>query len=943
MLAAILAVLLVVASFASPAGAQSVSTATGVITGEITDTTGAMLAGVTVTVAGDALMGERAAVTPGAGTYRFVALPPGVYRLTLTRPGFAEVARDGVYVASGFTATLDVTMSPARLTHEVEVSRAATAIDRHATSIGTTFDARQLASLPGARSMGSILSAAPSVHVTRFDVGGSSLEAGSYGAYGIFGANRPMVEGLSVTGIASTGFQLDFGSFEEISVGTGAHGPEWHSAGVQMQFVSKSGGNRYRGSLYAAYENRHWQAFNVDDDQVRRGASSGGGLGPREVNRLWRFHDVDADLGGYIRRDAAWWYASFRDHETSARQVNFPVAPLRTRLTNYTGKATLRPAPGQQVVAYGQAGRNHQPYHLDPFGPAGSSTTAVNHSADSTSRYLSWGWIGKVEWNGSLGNRSFFDLRVGQFGANEARTPNGHAPRFEDVVTLAVAGGNRDWDERYRRSQLLASVSRLEEGWLGRHLFKAGGEVFLTTEAQGWREGFPGDVVHVLRDGVPVEVYLFETPAHSESALWTYSAYASDSWQPHRRLTVNLGVRFDRFRVFLPEQFHEGGRFGPAQRFPRVDVASWNVLVPRLGAAYDLTGDGRTVLKASFARFTLPPGTLLGANVNPNPAEWWRRHAWSDANGSGVWEPGEEGAIARASRGGATSESLDPSVELPAVTEAAGWVERELPARIGLRTGLVWRRGSGYFARVDANRPFDAFSVPVPIADPGPDGQAGTGDDGPAIQGFDLASLTGSRNVVGNVAGAETRHWTWEMTAQRRFAGRWSLMAGLAHVWHGDHAAGYFGQAVRQNAYPVTPNDLINAGPDGRYDFRTWTAKLHAIVDGPWGVNLAPLLRHQSGQPFGRTFVRGFNYGNVRVLAEPMGTRRMDHVTLLDLRAEKGLALPGGRRLAAFVDVYNLLNTNPEPGLNWSSGSRFLQPLSIVPPRIARLGARLDW
>ena len=109
------------------------------------------------------------------------------------------------------------------------------------------------------------------------------------------------------------------------------------------------------------------------------------------------------------------------------------------------------------------------------------------------------------------------------------------------------------------------------------------------------------------------------------------------------------------------------------------------------------------------------------------------------------------------------------------------------------------------------------------------------------------------------------------------------------------------------------------------------------------GLRFAPLLRHQSGQPFGRTFTTRLRYGTVRVLAEPMGTRRMDNVTLLDVRVEKGFRLPGGRRVAAFVDVFNLLNANPEQNINWSSGSAFLQPLAIVPPRIARLGARLDW
>jgi hypothetical protein len=140
----------------------------------------------------------------------------------------------------------------------------------------------------------------------------------------------------------------------------------------------------------------------------------------------------------------------------------------------------------------------------------------------------------------------------------------------------------------------------------------------------------------------------------------------------------------------------------------------------------------------------------------------------------------------------------------------------------------------------------------------------------------------------------------------------------------------------------VTPNDLINAASGGQYEFRTWSAKVHGTYEGPWEVMITPLLRHQSGQPFGRTFAATSSYGNVRVLAEPVGTRRMDNVTLLDVRVEKGFRVPGGCRVAGFVDVFNLLNANPEQNVSWSSGS-FLRPLTIVSPRIARIGAKLEW
>ena len=97
-----------------------------------------------------------------------------------------------------------------------------------------------------------------------------------------------------------------------------------------MQIVSKSGGNHYRGKVYADFANRDWQSFDIDEGQVDRGAQGGRGLSPRDANRLWSYHDINADVGGFIKPDTAWWYLSVRAQEVSARQVNFPVKPLRT-------------------------------------------------------------------------------------------------------------------------------------------------------------------------------------------------------------------------------------------------------------------------------------------------------------------------------------------------------------------------------------------------------------------------------------------------------------------------------------------------------------------------------------------------------------------------------------------------------------------------------------
>jgi len=926
--------------------AQTVASTAGAITGTITDASGAVLSGVTIAISGVALMGTRTTTSSSEGLYRFPAVAPGEYSLVFTRQGFKKATLDGIHVDLGFTATVDVQLGLGMVEEDVTVIGGSDVVDTRSTASGANFNARQLSDLPTSRSMFAILSATPAVHVARIEVGGSSGDSGAYAAYGTLRANRPMVEGISVTGIGQTGLSLNFGSFDEVSVGTAAHGPEWPLPGVQMQFIVKSGGNDYHGSVYGDYENKALQSFNIDEDQIGRGAQGGPGLPPREANRLWSYHDINADLGGYLTRDKAWWYFSSREQDVAARVVNFPVKPLRTQLVNYSGKMTYLLSPNNKLIAFGHAGRNHQPNRLDPFGPVGgglTATTALNESEESTTEQLGWGWIWKGEWNSVIRDNAFLEVRLGDFDAYRREEPNGTAPRFEDVGTLAVRGGNRDWQQSLRRDQLLGSFSYFENGRFGNHSFKGGGEIFRTLETEIWRQSYPGDVLHVLRNGAPIEVYLFQTPSRSDNGLWTYAGYASDSWRVNERLTVNVGLRVDRYRVFLPEQMHPIGRFNaePHTFAAVADVIDWNVMVPRIGVIYDLTGRGQSIVKFSYGHYSFAPGSDF--NANANTSQWWRRYSWSDLNASGVWEPGEEGRLLD-SRGGTAPDSIDANLKLPLLKEIGAWFERELPGSIGLRTGVVWRGERQHFLRQNAGRPFEAFSVPIAIPDPGPDGRLATADDPPALHGYQLGQEVADLppNIVRNVRGSDSHYWTWDISATRRLSRQWSLMAGFDHIWNADQTSAYFGQSVRQNAYALTPNDLLNAGPDGTYEFRTWAAKLHGTYEAPWDVRVTPYVRYQSGQPFGRTFTTSLNYGNVRILAEPIDTRRMDNITIIDMRVEKRVRLSGSRRVAGFVDVFNLLNSNPEQTTSWSSGT-LLRPLSIVAPRIARVGMKLDW
>ena len=928
---------------------QIVDPATGSIVGTVRDATNAVTPGVAITVSSQALMTPRRTSTKDDGTYLVAGLPPGDYTLVYLLPGFTNLERT-VRVSVAFTATLDVALALASQRAEVTVTGRGSVLDRHSAAVAETFDSRDLADLPSSRSLAGLVAATPGMFMPSIEVGGGlGLLGGSFSAYGKNSSPRHTLEGIVVTGLFGFGFTPDYGAFAEVSVLTAAHGAEWPTAGIHTEMVTKSGGNRYTGSFYGAYENRAWQAMNVDAGQVARFAASGGGLSAGEVNQVWNYHDANADAGGFVRRDRLWWYASIRDQETAARLVNFPVEPSRTRLRNYSGKATYRPAPGHTFVVYGQRGQNHQPFRLDPSGVAGnelSASTAINLSAGSTANQQSRAWVWKGEWNGALNDALLFSARAGQFGAEQDFRSRSTAPRFEDIQTLVVTGGNRDSQSGATRNQLFGTVNYFKGGWFGSHHFRVGSEAIRFLTRDTWSQAFPGNVVHVLTGGSGSSVVLL-SPSESGQGVWTYAVYVTDSWRLADRLTLSLGLRFDRYRLFLPAQEHVDAS-GSVQQFAAVpNLIDWNTVVPRFAAVYDLTGAGTTVVKGSYARYRPAPNASTASNSNPNPPVWSIQYGWTDGNGSGQWEPGEEVGNGSRRRGGAAVEALDPALHLAVVDEAGAWFERELPTGIGFRTGVVWRRERSPFTRQNATQPFDAFTVPVTIRDPGTDGMPGTTDDGGILLAYDLPAdaILQAANIQRNVPGASSAYWTWEVDANRRTRGRWSLGAGFSYTWNSDQASGYSGQAARNNTYPLTPNDLINTGTRGRHEFTTWTATTHSTYQAPWDVRLTPVLRHQSGQPFGRTFTTGqLGYNSaVTLLAEPIGSRRMDNITIVDLRVEKRLRLNGSRHVSGFLDVFNCFNANPEQNMIWSSGPSFLRPLSIVSPRIAQVGVTLAW
>jgi hypothetical protein len=171
---------------------------------------------------------------------------------------------------------------------------------------------------------------------------------------------------------------------------------------------------------------------------------------------------------------------------------------------------------------------------------------------------------------------------------------------------------------------------------------------------------------------------------------------------------------------------------------------------------------------------------------------------------------------------------------------------------------------------------------------------------------------------------------------------RWSALMSYTKTWSGAQNNTFFGTNFRQDLLPVAPYDLINTDPDGKIRYTDWSLKLNGTYEAPWGFKISPMLRTQAGTNFGRTFTAVLNAGTVRVAAEPLNARRQDNINVFDFRVEKVVTL-NTLRIGPFLDVYNVFNTNADQNIVWASGSSYLRPTAIVPPRIARIGAKVSW
>jgi outer membrane receptor protein involved in Fe transport len=988
-------------SVSARASAQTAGKTEGAIVGTVTDPSHAAVPGVKVTLAGVEVMGARSVTSDENGIYRFPALAPGDYKLTYELAGFTTQTREGVHISLGFTATVNAEMAVGGETQTVTVTAETSAIDLQANTVTTNFEDQQLRNLPGSRDLWAVLSQTPAVAETKMDVGGSDALTqqpytvyglGSSGGVGGGGINRGEVEGMMVNEGAGGGgsdmFYVDYGAMQTISVNAASNTAEMPQPGVLSQLFVKTGGNEFHGDAYFDYENSAMEGHNIDASQMA--ALTSGGVQPTaavpltDTNRLQLFRDFSADAGGYLKKNKLWWFAAYRYTTT---EQNYPTLnePQRSWSPNYTVKVTYNITDRQKLVGFYTHSNKLQPDYLNALVISGGRQAGALESASTTWSSHYPVYVANAQYTFVITPKLVLEARAGTYYSGWTRNGKSNLPRIEDVTTNFVSGGLQNTASERRRPQANGSVSYIHSGWLGTHNLKFGSEYMRDTNFTPWGGlGLPGDlapsvpcpsvipnailgstcqVVSTLSNGSPLNAYFYANPGYVvRNGNSTFGFYGNDTWQISRRLTLNVGLRFDRQNIFSLQDTGPNG-----QTFPAANYIAFHNFGPRGGISYDLTGHGSSVVKLAFGHYFNYPAADYGAGLNPdNSGGWYYAYRWTPAadqlagrggdTAGNYYHAGDTLGALQAFQGGAATTAFPSNLKLANTYQASAYFEQQAGS-FTLRTGFVWNALRDIAGTVNVNRPLSAFTVPKTLYVPGPDNVASASS--PAVTVWDLAPGTPSAalNVFKNLP-ENDHYYNWEFTALKRTGSRWTLMGSFNYTWnYVRNFSNGFGTGSS-----FTPNQLINtagcanAAPcinNGMAQYYNWQGKLSSTVRLPWLVNMTPIFRLQSGIPFGRYFnTSGIKAPaglepsltvNGNVLAEPFGAERTGTMVLFDVRTEKQFRFGERFVTSGFVDLYNIFNANTNQAVTAASGASFLTPSSITPPRVARIGVKFQF
>ena len=864
------------------------------LTGTISDGAGAALAGVTVTLESPREPGGAQTTTTNArGVYRFSEVSPGLFDLTATVQGLQSARRTDLRVPLGTTLTVDLTLRAGGAPDAVTTNGAGPVVDVTAAVSTTKFAREDLESLP-VSGLG-FLQLGPGI--TPSAAFGSASDT-----------NQILIDGSPLGAPGNTAPDVHSYWMEEAQiVGVGANAHAGDFSGAVANITLRSGSNRWSG--LGEYNTRRpgWVGDNTDSlPEALRGE-----FRPQRILSRW---ESEAQAGGPVARNRLFFFTGFRYFRNEVFQAGrIGNVPFDVRASNFLAKLNWAPSNNVKVEGHIETDRNRS--------KGGLARNALPETAgDSTTRAESWN--ARATW--TVNPKMIVEIRSGGIDSQALGIPAerraGPPPRRDSVTGIVSGNAGMFADSFGNRNVTGASLTRFADGFAGRsHELEIGVE-FERATSRGV-SGFPGGRTFVDAAGVPVQLISWDGDTVEGTGKRT-TLYAQDSWSVLNRLSIHPGVRVAFNRGVVPD---------------RGTVFKTNPVSPRLGVAWDVMSDHRTVARAAYDR--LHEGLSTPIFVFLNTSGMTPRITYR------VLGPGTFQEQNRVTPGNV---AVDEGLAHAYVDQYLVGIERELFADFSLTVQYVRRNFGGIWARIN---PVSQYA-PVQRRDPGPDGQLGTADDGQLITVFNLLNPGQSSLVLTNPGDAFRRYDGFQVIGEKRYTRDWQLLAAYTWSSTGGTVPNAIGSSRASSADTGpgglfgNPNSRINAGGPS---FADYTHQIN--VQGTWllpawgGVGLSASYRYLSGGAWGRTVqITGLQQGINVVRIEPRGTRRVDAGNVLDVRIEKTFPLgSSGRTLGIYADVFNITNRGVPLALGVvdASGATFGQPSGWAAPRTAQVAARI--
>ena len=903
-----LLILLVTAVLLTPALATAQIGQTATLSGIVTDASGGVLPGVTVSVSSPALIGgSRTAVTDGNGAYRFPSLPPGLYTLKVELEGFKPITRENVRLQLGQTISLDASMEVGGVQETVTVTGESPVVDVKSSAAQKNLPQEILESTPFTSRFGpAAMLLAPGVNPNNYT---------SYGSGGS-SSNAYMIDGVDVSDPEGGTIWLfaNYNWIQEVQViGLGAAAEYGGFTGVASNSLFRSGSNRFSGLIETLYENDAMTGENTSAAILKQNPSLKSGTTDYVT-------DSTAQVGGPFKLDKAWFFASFQYFRPkqaaagyppavpegyTAAQVNAkgPSARLESS-PRFLFKPTLKISDTDQLTGFFET----DSYTVD--GRRQSARVAPIATLHQESPELAW----NANYTKVISSTSVFDVKYSGFWGYYYLSPyNGDdTPGWYDITEDFYAVNSYYYYNADRvRHQANASLTKYATGFAGEHNLKFGAEFersYVKSEL-----GYPGGMYVFADGGVPYYAQLWDGYL-KDNINTRFTAFAQDSWSVNDRLTINPGVRWDHFSGF--------------NKHLDKSVFSSNGVAPRIGFAYDFTGDGKTVLrghygwyfdgaKSSFYDLLDPQiAPLYGAYIDAN------LHLISDTY---LLAPG-------------TNRTLDEDIKHPRMNQAIIGLERELFPGFSLGVTGILRDNTDFIDDVLTSGQFTTRAE----RDVGPDGVAGTGDETSVTLTTYRQTNDALENeyLITNPDGAFRKYRGVEISANKRMSHRWQMQASwvISKITGNINNTGQFGNTSEYN----DPNQDSRFQPlrEGRLSRdNTHIAKVLGTVRGPWGILASGAFFYTTGDTFNRVMRVRLPQGRKDLFIEERGSQRYDNQPRLDIKIEKQFRLTPDGRLGVTLEGFNILNNAAITSRTTRSGSSYSTPQGLVQPRRLRIGA----